>query len=124
MPIRALSWVICIKPVTREEEGTALNAKTTLELLADLEHEFWFHGDPVWLGITAREHEWYLPLSWSKARAGPDLVAGRSGNWFDCAANHRLDERSHVEPPRTSSTIFLDGSDSCQHCSLFHAGFL
>src|SRR6267143_878672 len=32
------------------------NAKTTLELLADLQHEFWIYGHPVWVGVTACQH--------------------------------------------------------------------
>src|SRR6266511_5354737 len=50
------------RPPTYGNSWRTTNAKTTLELLANLQHEFWVYGHPVWVGLAARQHERHLYL--------------------------------------------------------------
>src|SRR5450631_1561196 len=77
-------------PVWRREKRDRLNdSKTTQELLADLEHEFWVPRHPVWLGIADGQHERHLRISGRSRGPDSDPVARGPAHRSAGAAYHR-----------------------------------
>src|SRR5260370_33140914 len=97
--------------------------ETTLELLADLEHEFWFPRHSVRLGLATSEHERHIQLSRRERISNTSSLARWSSYWFDCAADHRRHERSHMELAGPATPLLPGRGNSFQCCALCHAGF-
>src|SRR5260370_40134839 len=95
--------------------------ETTLELLADLEHEFWFPRHSVRLGPATSEHERHLQLSRRERISNTSSLARWSSYWFDCAADHRRHERSHMELAGPAAALLPGRGNSFQCCALCHA---
>src|SRR6185295_16805176 len=89
-------------------------AETTLELLADLEHEFRVPRDSVWLGVAACQHEPDLPIPARRRELAALPLARWSNHRSDRPADHRIDERPHVEPARSTASLFPHRRDSRQ----------
>src|SRR6185369_12049183 len=94
--------------------------QTTLELLADLEHEFRISRDSVWLGFAARKHEPDLQVPARRGKLASVSLARWSNHGFAHSTDHRLDERSHLEPTRPSSSLLSHRCDTRQRRPLRH----
>src|SRR6266850_3293423 len=99
------------------------NAKTALEFLADLQHEFWFPRHSVWLGSTARQHERDLQLSRSKGIRYSFTLACWASHRIDRATHYRRDERPHMELARQTTPLFSGRCDPFKHSPFLHARF-
>src|SRR5258706_7649481 len=95
-------------------EGATRDEQTTLELLADVEHELRVYGYPVWLGSATRKHESHLQVSACRREFAAIPLAGRSYHRITHTAHHRIDERSHLESSGKASPILPGGSNPGQ----------
>src|SRR5215211_4652060 len=96
-------------------------AETTLELLADLEHEFRVPRHSIWLGLAARQHERHLRKARRKSGSTADSLAGCTAHGIDRSTHHRLYERSHVDASRSPPPVLSCRRYSGEHCTLLHA---
>src|SRR6185369_15073392 len=99
-------------------------AETTLELLADLEHEFRISRHSVWLGFAARKHEPDLQVPARRGKLASVSLARWPNHGVNHSTHHRFDERSHLEQAWSSPSLFSRGGDSRQCCALLHARFV
>src|SRR6185503_7379577 len=99
-------------------------AETTLELLADLEHEFRVPRHSVWLGFTAREHEPDLQVPACRGEFDFLPLARWPNYGFNYSTDHRFDERPHLEPSRSPPSLLSHRRDSREHRSVLHARFV
>src|SRR5437899_37311 len=65
-------------------------AKASLNLLANLEHEFRIFRHPIWLGSADGQHELDLSVSWRKGIRNCGAMAGGAADGFARSAAHRL----------------------------------
>src|ERR1044072_4129974 len=104
----------CWRTLTSTRDKGSEHEQTTPECLADLKHELWVSRNPVRLGIAARQYELDLKLSRRQGIGHPVSLAGGPGNRFDCPADYRRHERSHMELARPAPSVLSGGSDSVQ----------
>src|SRR5690349_9469170 len=114
--------MLCAKHINdvNPVEGN-LHAETTLELLADLEHEFRVPRDSVWLGFAARQHEPDLQVPARRRKLAALPLARWSNYRSDHSTDYRVDERSHLEPARPAPSLLSQRRDSRECRSLLHA---
>src|SRR5215207_7607463 len=102
-------------------EKSSVSCEAPLELLADLEHEFRVPRHSIWLGLAARQYERHLRKARRKSRSTANSLACSASHGFDRSADHRLYERSHVDPAGPSPPIFSRRRNPREHRALHHA---
>ena len=89
------------------------HAKTTAELLANLEHEFRLLGNPIWLGAADGEHEFDIQLFGCRCRLAGNIMAGGSRYWRDYPALDWASQRPDVDAAGPPAAFYFSRSHSC-----------
>src|SRR5262249_48521988 len=82
------------------------HAKTTSELLANLEHEFWLPWHSIRLGIANGQYEPDLQVSRSEGRRYPIAVACRAADRIYRATDYWRCERSDLGTAWQAAAVF------------------
>src|SRR5712692_8262913 len=114
---------VCIDVPSTLEKGTDLNGETSPGLLADLEHELRLSRNTVRMGIAACEYERHLHVSWRRRGSNTASVACRSDDRATCSTHHWFNERSYLEPIRSSPTLLSHWCNSVKRGSVLYARF-
>src|SRR5437762_11646654 len=91
-------------------------------VLRDLEHELRFPRYPIRLRPAAGQYVGHLRQARCTAGKDTDSLARRPDDWPAHPANHRCDERPHVELARPPAAIFHRRRIALERGVVFYAG--
>src|SRR5436190_15000105 len=94
---------------------------TTTHLLANFQHEFWILWNPIWVCPTEWKCVSHTGDIWRRRRAPFVVLASRSTHWHDCAAHHRILQRSNLDLAGSQKTLFPGRVDTRFYSAGVHA---